>query len=209
MIKLNAQKRSKTDKLELVRKNGLVPAVVYGAGVENTPISVPAIDFKKVYKEAGETTTISLNLDGKDLPVLIHEIQLDPIRGFALHIDFLCVDLKKKITASVPLEFTGVSEAVKSGAGVLVKVLHEVEVEALPADMPHSLTADISKLATLDDNVFASDIKLPKGVELVTDSDEVVAAVTEVHEEKEQAPIDLTNIEVEKKGKKESDQAGE
>ncbi len=209
MIKLNAQKRSKTDRLELVRKNGLVPAVVYGAGVENTPVSVPAIDFKKVYKEAGETTTISLNLDGKDLPVLIHEIQLDPIRGFALHIDFLCVDLKKKITASVPVEFTGVSEAVKSGAGVLVKVLHEVEVEALPADMPHSLTADISKLVTLDDNVFASDIVLPKNVSLVTELDEVVAAVSAVHEEKEQAPIDLTNIEVEKKGKKESDQAGE
>lgn len=204
MIKLNAQKRSKAEKLEAVRKNGLVPAVVYGAGVENTPVSVPAIDFKKVYKEAGETTTISLNVDGKDLPVLIHEIQLDPIRGNAIHVDFLCVDLKKKITASVPVEFTGVSEAVKTGLGVLVKVLHEVEVEALPADMPHSLVADISKLVTLEDNVFASDITLPKGVDLVTDSGEVVAAVTEVHEEKEEAPVDLTAIEVEKKGKKET-----
>jgi large subunit ribosomal protein L25 len=179
--------------------------VVYGAGVENTPVSVPAIDFKKVYKEAGETTTISLNVDGKDLPVLIHEIQLDPIRGFALHIDFLCVDLKKKITASVPVEFSGVSEAIKTGLGVLVKVLHEVEVESLPSDMPHSLTADISKLVTLDDNVFASDIKLPKGVELITGMEEVVAAVAPMHEEKEEtAPIDLANIEVEKKGKKES-----
>ncbi len=206
MITLNAQKRSKADKLDEIRKNGMIPAVVYGAGVENTPISVPAIDFKKVYKQAGETTAITLNIDGKTVSALIHDIQLDPIRGFALHVDFLAVDMKKTIHAHVPLEFTGVSEAVKSGAGVLVKVLHELEVVSLPAEMPHSLAVDISKLATLDDNVFASDIVLPKGVSLVGDQHEVVAAVTAVHEEKEEEkPIDLANIEVEKKGKKEEE----
>jgi large subunit ribosomal protein L25 len=206
MITLNAQKRSKADDLVKVRKNGLVPAVVYGAGVENTPISVPAIDFKKIYKEAGETTTISLSIDGKIVPALIHDIQLDPIRGFAQHVDFLAVDLKKKISTHVPLEFTGVSEAVKSGSGVLVKVLHEIEVEALPSDMPHSLSVDISKLVTLDDNVFASDISLPQGVTLVANPEEVVAAVTAMHEEKEETPaLDLSSIEVEKKGKKEED----
>lgn len=206
MITLNAQKRSKADKLDVVRKNGMIPAVVYGAGVENTPISIPAKDFKKVYKEAGETTAISLMLDGKSLPSLIHDMQLDAIRGFATHVDFLVVDMKKVITAHVPVEFTGVSEAVKGGA-VLVKVLHEIEVEALPADMPQSLTADISKLVTLDDNVFVSDIKLPKGVTLVTGSEEVVAAVTAAHEEVETAPLDLSSIEVEKKGKKEEEAA--
>lgn len=206
MITLNAQKRSKTDDLVKVRKDGLVPAVVYGAGVENTPISVPAIDFKKIYKEAGETTAISLSIDGKITPVLIHDIQLDPIRGFAQHVDFLAVDLKKKISTHVPLEFTGVSEAVKSGSGVLVKVLHEIEVEALPSDMPHSLSVDISKLVTLDDNVFASDISLPKGVTLIANAEDVVAAVTAMHEEKEETPaLDLSSIEVEKKGKKEED----
>jgi large subunit ribosomal protein L25 len=206
MITLNAQKRSKTDDLVKVRKDGLVPAVVYGAGVENTPISVPAIDFKKIYKEAGETTAISLSIDGKIVPALIHDIQLDPIRGFAQHVDFLAVDLKKKISTHVPLEFTGVSEAVKSGSGVLVKVLHEIEVEALPSDMPHSLSVDISKLVTLDDNVFASDISLPKGVTLIANAEDVVAAVTAMHEEKEETPaLDLSSIEVEKKGKKEED----
>lgn len=207
MITLNAQKRSKTDDLAEIRKNGSVPAVVYGAGVENTPISVPAIDFKKVYKVAGETGAISLNIDGKTVSALIHDIQLDPIRGFALHVDFLVVDMKKTIHANVPLEFTGVSEAVKSGSGVLVKVLHELEVVSLPADMPHSLTVDISKLVTLDDNVFASDIALPTGVSLAGEPDEVVAAVTAVHvESEEEKPLDLASIEVEKKGKKDEEE---
>ncbi len=203
MITLNAQKRSKTDDVAEIRKNGSVPAVVYGAGVENTPISVPAIDFKKVYKEAGETTAITLNVDGTNIPALVHDIQLDPIRGFALHVDFLAVDLKKEIHAHVPLEFVGTSEAVKSGAGVLMKVLHEIEVAALPADMPHTLTVDISKLSTLDDNVIASDVALPAKVTLVTLAEEVVAAISAVHEEKEEAAVDLSSIEVEKKGKKE------
>ncbi len=206
MITLNAQKRSKADKLDEIRKNGMIPAVVYGAGVENTPISIPAKDFKKVYKEAGETTAISLMLDGKSLPSLIHDMQLDAVRGFAKHVDFLVVDMKKEIHAHVPVEFTGVSEAVKAGA-VLVKVLHEIEVAALPADMPHSLTADISKLATLEDNVFVSDITLPKGVTLVTGSEEVVAAVSAAHEEVEAAPLDLSAIEVAKKGKKDEEEA--
>jgi len=207
MITLNAQKRSKADKLDAIRKNGLVPAVVYGAGVENTPISVPAPEFKKIYKEAGETTAINLNVDGKMIPVLIHDIQRDAIRGFATHVDFLAVDMKKDITAHVPLEFVGVSEAVKSGAGVLVKVLHEIEVTALPSNMPHSLSVNISKLVTLEDNVFASDIVLPSGVILETNPEEVVAAVTPLHEEVETAPLDLSSIEVEKKGKKDEETA--
>jgi len=202
MITLNAQKRSKADKVADIRKNGLVPAVVYGAGVENTSISVPAKDYKKVYKEAGETTAINLIVDGKNISVLIHAMQLDAVRGFATHVDFLSVDMKKDITANVPLEFTGNSDAVKAG-GVLVKVLHEVEITSLPANMPHSLNVDITKLVTLEDNVFVSDIILPPNVKMITSMEEVVAAVTGAHEEVETAPLDLSNIEVSKKGKKE------
>ncbi len=205
MIKLNAQKRSKIDNVANLRKNGFVPAVVYGAGVENTPVSISAVDFKKVYKQAGETATIGLSIDGKEFPVLIHDIQVDPVRGFALHADFLVVDLKKELTASIPLEFVGVSEAVKSGA-VLVKVLHEVEVSALPANIPQVLSVDISKLVTLEDNVYVSDIVLPANVSMVTELDEVVAAVTGAHEEVETAPLDLSSIEVEKKGKQEDEE---
>ncbi len=213
MITLHAQKRSKTDKLADLRKAGLVPAVVYGAGVENTPISVPAVDFKKVYKEAGETSAISLKVTDsstqavKNMSCIIHELQRDPVRGTAMHVDFLSVDMHKSINAHVPVEFVGASEAVKNGVGTLVKVMHEIEVSALPADMPHNIEIDVSALATLDDQILISDIKFPAGVVPVAQGDEVVVSVTPVHEEVESAPLDLSAIEVEKKGKKDEEPA--
>ena len=206
MITINAQKRSKTDKLESLRNNGMVPAVVYGAGVENTPISVQMAEFKKVYKQAGETATIELSLDGKKIPVIIHDLQRHPVKDTAQHVDFLAVDLTQTIEAEIPLLFTGVSNAVKAG-GVLVKVMHEVTVSALPANIPQEIKVDISKLETLEDNVFVKDITLPANVSMVSNLEDVVAAVTPATEEKEEAPIDLSKIEVAKKGKKEEDKA--
>ena len=206
MINITATKRSKTDSLAEIRKNGRVPAVVYGASVENTPISVPSSDFVKVFKEAGESSAIMLEVGGKKIDVLIHEVQADPIRGFPVHVDFLAIDVNKAIEVAVPLEFEGVSAAVKGGLGSLVKVLHEVEIMALPKELPHSLHVDISKLATLDDQIHVADIMLPVGVVMMTGADEVVALVAAAKEEKEEAaPADLSAIEVEKKGKKEEE----
>jgi large subunit ribosomal protein L25 len=112
--------------------------------------------------------------------------------------------MKKKIRVNVPLKFEGISEAVKSGIGNLVKVMHEFEVEALPSDLPQSLVVDISKLKTLDDQIFVSDVKLPSGVVAINEPTEVVVSIVEQVEEKEEvaAPVDLSAIEVEKKGKK-------
>ena len=206
MINITATKRSKTDSLAEIRKNGRVPAVVYGASVENTPISVPSSDFVKVFKEAGESSAIMLDVGGKKIDVLIHEVQADPIRGFPVHVDFLAIDVNKAIEVAVPLEFEGVSAAVKGGLGSLVKVLHEVEIMALPKELPHSLHVDISKLATLEDQIHVADIMLPVGVVMMTGADEVVALVAAAKEEKEEAaPADLSAIEVEKKGKKEEE----
>ena len=138
---------------------------------------------------------------------MIHEVQVHPITGEPVHIDFLVIDMNKSITVSVPLEFTGVSGAVKSGLGVLVKVLHEIEIEALQKDLPQVLTVDISKLNTLEDGILVSDIVLPKGVTLVTEGTDVVASIAEQKEEVEAVatPVDLSAIEVEKKGKKEEE----
>lgn len=205
MYTLTATKRSKADKLADVRSNGMVPAVVYGARVENTMISVPSVEFKKVLKEAGETSTVELMLEGKKIDVLIHDVQVDPIRGFAIHADFLAVDMNKKAEVVVGLEFTGVAPAEKAGLGTLVKVLHEITIEALPKDLPHSVTVDISSLATLEDRILAGNIKLPAGVSLVSNTEDVVALVATVKEEKEEAPVDLSAIEVEKRGKKEEE----
>lgn len=209
MKTLNATKRSKTDKLVAVRSNGMVPAVVYGAKVDNTSISVPSIDFIKVWKSAGESSPIVLSLEGKNIDVLIHEVQVDPIKGFPKHVDFLAVDMNKPVEVSVPLEFTGVAPAEKLGLGGLVKVIHEVEISALPKDIPAHISVDISTLETLENQIHVSDIVLPKGVTMISDADEVVALVAPAKEEVESAPVDLSSIEVEKKGKKEEEGAAE
>jgi large subunit ribosomal protein L25 len=184
----------------------MVPAVVYGASYENTAISVSSIDFVKTFKEAGESSTIVLDMGKNKVDVLIHDVQFDPVKSFPLHIDFLAVDMNKPVEVSIPLEFTGVAPAEKSGLGTLVKALHEVEIKALPKNLPHNFIIDISSLATLEDKIHVSDIKLGTGVTMLTDGEEIVALVTIVKEVKEEvAAVDLSAIEVEKKGKKEEE----
>ena len=212
MNTLTATKRSKTDKLAFIRSKGMIPAVIYGAQVENTQVSVLSTDFVKILKIAGETSTIVLDIAGateKDkstkVDVLIHEVQVDPVKGFPIHIDFLAIDMNKPVEVTIPLEFIGLAKAEKDGLGTLVKVLHEVDIEALPKDLPHNIEVDVSGLATLEDKIHVKDIKLPKGVTLITDGEEVVALVAAVKEEVEEVPVDLSSIEVEKKGKKEEE----
>ena len=223
MNKLTAIKRSKTDKLGDIRSNGMVPAVVYGAQVENTPISVSSVNFQKVFRVAGETSTIVLELEddseGKSTPdeaeksktkkkfdVLIHEVQVHPVKGFPIHVDFLAIDMNKPIEVAVPIEFIGIAPAEKNGLGVLVKVLYELEIQALPKDIPHVIEVDLSILETLDSQIQAKDISLPSSVKILTDENEVIALVSVIKEEiEEEAPVDLSAIDVEKKGKKEED----
>ncbi len=207
MFSIKAKARIIGEKLDVLRKGGQIPAVFYGAGKASTSISVGNVEFKKVWRNAGESSAVQVIMPTGNVDVLIHEVQVDPVTDEPIHIDFLAIDMKKKIKVNVELDFIGVSLAVKSGIGTIVKVLHEVEIEALPADLPHALTVDISKLATLQDQIFVSDIKIPKGVEVITAGHDVVASVVEQVEEKEEvvAPVDLSAIEVEKKGKKEEE----
>jgi large subunit ribosomal protein L25 len=188
-----------------IRAQELVPAVYYGAGKDAVSITVPLKEFAKALKEAGETTTIELKLGGEKINTLIHDIQRDPLTGLPIHVDFLVVDMNKEIEVAVPIEFTGLAEAEKGGLGTIVKVLHEVQVKALPANLPHSIAVDVTPLATLEDQIKAKDLALGANVELITNPDEVVALVAPFVEEKEEAsaPIDLSSIEVEKKGKEE------
>ncbi len=208
-ITMKATKRS-NEKTQVLRAAELMPAVYYGAGTESTAISISLKDFIKVWKQAGETTTVTLDVEGTKVTTLIHDMQHDPITGTPTHVDFLVIDMKKEIEVAVPIEFVGTAEAETTNVGVLTKVLHEVQVRALPANLPHSIEIDVSGLATLEDQIHVSDIKLPAGVEMVTDSEEVVALVTAFVEEKEEAPVlDLSSIEVEKKGKKDDEEVAE
>lgn len=204
MLTINAVKRT-TEKASALRAKDLIPAVYYGAGKDSVALTVSLRDFVKVYKEAGETTAITLDLGSEKVTTLVHDMQHDPITDMPTHIDFLVIDMKKEIDVAIPIEFTGLAEAEKAGLGTIVKVLHEVEVRALPAKLPHALEVDVTRLATLQDQIHVRDIVLPEGVTFVTSEDEVVALVSAFVEEtiEEVAPIDLSQIEVEKKGKQE------
>ena len=137
----------------------------------------------------------------------MHDLQRDPVTGAVTHIDFMIIDMHKDIEVAVPIEFIGLAQAEKSGLGNLVKVLHEVEVKALPDKMPHSFEIDVTHLATLEDKIHVSDIKLPAGVTMITSGEEVVALIASFVEEKEETPIDLSQIEVVEKGKKDDEEA--
>ena len=206
MFAIKAKKRDMGVKLDVLRKAGEIPAVFYGAGKDTTSISVPTVLFKKIWRDAGESSAIKIEMGDSDIDSLIHEVQVNPVTGEPIHVDFLAIDMKKKIRVNVPLVFEGISNAVKSGIGNLVKVIHEFEIEALPSDLPHNLIVDISKLKTLNDQIFVSDVQLPAGVAVINEPTDVVVSVVEQVEEKEEAaPVDLSAIEVEKKGKKEEE----
>lgn len=210
MLSINAKSRG-NDRADKVRAEGFIPAVVYGPKKETLSISVPKQEFIKAFKEAGESTTVTLMVDGAKHDVLIHDVEYNPVAHTPMHVDFYAVDMNKPIEVSVPLEFDGVAPAVKGNIGTLVKVMHELQVVALPKDLPHSVTVDMSGLVDLDSKIVAGDIALPKGVTLVTPVDEVVAAIaTLAADEPTDAPVmDLSAIEVEKKGKKEEEPAAE
>ncbi len=202
MINLTVEKRDAATKLADVRSKGFIPAVFYGHKQAATSISVKEVEFLKVWKQAGESSVIHLTGADMDHEVLIQDIDLDPVTDKVRHADFYVIEKGKKVKVHIPLEFDGVAPAVKDLGGILVKVLHEVEIEAMPKDLPHTLIVDIAPLATFQDRIFAKDIVLPAGVTLLTKPDEVIASVSEAVEEVvEAAPVDLSAIEVEKKGK--------
>lgn len=208
MITLEATLRDVKVNPKMIRKEGRIPAVFYGRGQESTPISVERLAFQKVYETAGESTIIGLATKKGTLDALIHDVDRDPVTGEPIHLDFYVVAKDQKLEVDVPIEFIGVAPAEKEG-GVVVKVMHELRIEALPAQLPAHITVDLSVLTGLDSQISVGDLDLPDGVRALPGKSEVVASVTAVKEEEEAAPtpIDLSAIEVEKKGKTEEEGA--
>jgi large subunit ribosomal protein L25 len=209
-IDIKAEKREKIGKLKTLRNEGLMPAVYYGHNKKSTPIQIKKIDFLKAWKNAGESTVIKLNTPDGDMEALIHAVDLDPITSEPRHADFYIFEKGHKVEIAVPLEFIGISPAVKDLGGALMKILHEIKVKAEPSNLPHKIDVDISSITELEGQVLAKDIILPKGVELMETPEEVIVTVATPKEEKEEevAPADLSEIEVEKKGKKEEEGEG-
>ncbi|MEK7642465.1 MAG: 50S ribosomal protein L25 [Patescibacteria group bacterium] len=208
-LSLKAEKRTQIGNLGDLRKQGFLPAVYYGHKQASTPIQLRKNDFLKIWKEAGESTVVKLETDTGGLEALIHEVTLDPLSNEPEHADFYVFEKGHKVEISVPIEFVGTSPAVKEKGAVLMKILHELKIKAEPANLPHHLDIDIGNLVEFGDQVSAKDIKLPAGVELEENKEEIIATVSEPKEEKEEEvlPVDLSQIEVEKKGKKEEESA--
>jgi len=207
MLELAVEKREKIGKASKRREGGKIPAVLYGPKEPAMPVALNESDFIHVWNEAGESAVIELTGLGEPKEALIHEIDRDPVSGKIRHADFYVIEKGKKIEVEIPLVFTGEAPAVKELGGTLVKVMHEIEIEVMPKDLPQEIAVDVSNLVDFDTQIHVSDIAVPSDVTVLTDPHEVVALVSEVKEEEEEpteAP-DLESIEVEKKGVKEEE----
>lgn len=185
---LEVKARDLNESPEELRAAGVLPAVVYGSKDEAIAISVPRSVFEKLFREAGETTVVTLTGLGDKKETLIHDVQIHPVTGAALHADFYALAKGQKVTLNIPLEFTGSAPAEKQGH-IIVKALHEIEIEVAPAELPHSLAVDLSKLENVGDHIVASQVTLPPSARLITNADEIVASVTEFKEEKAEEPV--------------------
>ncbi len=206
-MELAVTKRDITKKPKNLREEGVLPAVIYGRSEKSTPISVDRKTFEKLYRAAGESSVITLTgLDGNK-SALIQQVDVHPVTGVALHADFYAIEKGQKVTVSIPLEFDGVSPAVKELGGILTKVMHEIEIECDPSELPHAIHVDVSKLATLDDQIKVSDLKFPASATVSLEPEEVVAMISVAQEESEEpAVMDLSAIETSvERGKKEEE----
>lgn len=161
-----------------LRGQGQLPAVLYGHNVAAQSLAVPASSFNKVFKEAGESTIVKLKVNGSEpVNVLIQDVQRHNTLDQITHVDFYQVNMNEKLKAKVPLVFVGESQAVKAQGGTLVHVFSEVEVESLPADLPHEIQVDISGLNAFEDVVRIKDLNVDHSkVKILVDDPELVVA---------------------------------
>lgn len=168
------------------RRQGLIPAVLYGHGLPSKSIEVDSKKFGKILRTAGFSSLVNLKLnDGGEHSVLIRDVVHHPLKDAIIHADFYQVRMDEKIEAQVPLHFVGEAPAVKDLGGVLIRNLDAVKVTALPADLPHNIEVDISALSGFDKVIRVSDMTAPEGVVIDHSAEEVVALVQEPRSEQE------------------------
>ena len=178
--KLKVEKRKILGKqVKKLRRDGILPGNVYGKEIKSASVQVPLKEFQTVFNEAGETGLVDLDLEGKIIPVLIQNVQSD-YKNNVLHADFYQVNLKEKVKAMVPLEIVGEPKAVTEKLGLLINVLSEAEVEALPEDLPEKIEVNVEHLAAVDDQITVADLKVAAGVTVLTDPTQVVSKIDEL-----------------------------
>jgi len=190
MLELKASVREITGrKTKDLRRENIIPAVVYGHGIESLSVQVLLSDFEKAFKQAGESSLIDLKIKGQDdRKVLVHAIQYHPLTDKVEHVDFYQIKEGEKIIVEVELEFTGSSRAVKDFNGILIHELDKIEVECLPQDLIRSVEVDLSRLNELNDVIRIGDLKMPENIKILSDPESSVVAVKapKIVEEKEE-----------------------
>ena len=180
-LKLTVEKRKIFGKkLKKLRRDGILPANIYGKKVKSVSVQVPYKEFEKIFKEAGETGVVDVEVDGAIHPSLIHNIHHDYLNNRALHVDFFEVNLKEKVKTSVPLLAKGEAKAISDKLGLLLQPLTQVEVEALPMDLPEHIEINVEALAAVGDQITIGQIKAPTGVTILTDPNQVAIKVGEL-----------------------------
>ena len=181
-VPLTAQKRTVLGRrVKTLRREGMIPAHVFGHKVKTIHVQVKAGEFDKVFEKTGETGIIDLAVDGEKRPVLVKNVQTHPVSDIPLHIDFYQVNLSEKVKVQVPLEIIGEPPAVHKKTGLLLTPVTEVEVEALPADLPEKIEVDVSHFENVGDEIKVKDLKVDRNkVEIHTDEELVVAQIGEL-----------------------------
>lgn len=196
MLELKAESRTALGrKTNSLRRSGFIPAVLYGHAKKPTSVEVSTKDFDKIFKSAGETSLVSLILGGHKHNVFIHDMARDPLSGQIIHVDFFEVRMDEKIKSKVPFIFVGESSAVKADGGVLVRALQEVEIEALPQDLPKEISVDISSLKTFEDKIRVQDLSLGDKIKILTHLDETIALVAPPRSDKEIADLETKPVD--------------
>jgi large subunit ribosomal protein L25 len=191
-MQLNASPRQLLGKrARRLYREGKLPAVVYGHNAAPTPLTLDRLEFQRVFVKSGRTHLVDLLVDGKTEKVLVREIQTHPRRLGPIHVDFYQVNLTEKIRVEVPVHLTGESAAVKRGDADILQPLHAVEVECLPTDIPEAFEVDLTPLAEIESEFRVSELKVPSGVTMLVEPDELVVKIVHKREMKieEEVPV--------------------
>lgn len=210
--KLKVEKREISGKkVRKLRRDGIIPANVYGADFTSIAVQLPLKEFSKVYSIAHETGLVDLELNGKTIPVLIKNVQVNPLTEAPIHADFHKVNLREKITAKVPVEAVGEAKAETDKVGLLEQPVMELEVEALPTDLPEKIEVNVENLTTVDQQILVSDITPPAGATFLTDPGQVVFKIGELvtKEMEEQMAADAAAAEAAAEAATETAEGGE
>ena len=182
-----------------LRREGIVPGVVFGKGSASVPVQVDAKTFDTVYRAAGHTGIVKISVDGgrSAKSVMIKEVQRNPLTGRAVHVDFFLVNLTQEMQADVPLVYAGEAPAIEQTGGTLLTPIDHIRVRALPADLPHEVQVDISPLVDLEAAIHVRDLVVDAKVTILNDPEELLAKVTppRVEEEPEEVPAEEAAME--------------